>query len=157
MRPPRYSGHCTACPRGAWLYFLIWVSIPCIIQIGTNGYFAFSEPFYGNTPETFPGVTTDVASAYLVAPFWDDVDIRRRGNILYEVHSLTSTNGPSLLFEVNRFISPDGSFFGTWMVVVQWNMVHSWPDGESDAFRQFALDFYGIDTSLVRWFDFLVL
>ncbi len=151
MRPPRYSGHCTACPRGAWLYFLIWVSIPCIIQIGTNGYFAFSEPFYGNTPEIFPGVTTDVASAYLVAPFWDDVDIRRRGNILYEVHSLTSTNGPSLLFEVNRFISPDGSFFGTWMVVVQWNMVHSWPDGESDAFRQFALDFYGIDTSLVRW------
>ena len=99
------------------------------MQISTNGFFSFSEPFYEEIPEQFPGNTADVAASYLVAPFWDDIDLRRRGNIFYEVH--TSNSSPGLLSQVSNFVS-NGLFSGTWMLVTQWDQVHSWPDGESD-------------------------
>ena len=117
-----------------------------LFQIGTNGYFSFSEPFYSASPQTFPGVSTDVSSFYLVAPFWDDVDLRRRGNIFYEVH--TTETSQSLLSQVSNFVS-NGSFSGTWMLVARWDEVHSWPDGESDGFREFIASFFGINSTFV--------
>lgn len=97
----------------------------------------------------FPGTTT-ISAYYLVAPFWDDVDIRRRGNIYFEVH--TSEYSSNFLTKVSTFVTPDGSFTGTWMVLAQWDMVHSWPDGENESTRQFFADFFGIETSSVRMF-----
>lgn len=83
-----------------------------------------------------------------MAPFWDDIDIRRRGNILYETHAIS--DGFTFIDIVNRFVSPDRSFIGSYMVIVEWRMVHSWPDGESDEFRQDAMTFFGINSSLVK-------
>ena len=118
-----------------------------LLQIGTNGYFSFEEPFYSSFPEHFPGFS--VSAYYIVAPFWDDIDIRRRGDIFFEVH--INDTSSSLFSKVNNFVAPDGSFSGTWMVVAQWDMVHSWPDGESEDLRQFFLDYFGLDTSSVRY------
>ena len=78
----------------------------------------------------FPG---SASGAYIVAPYWDDVDIRLAGNISYEVHS-RSTNNPrsdQLLDEVSGFVgdSTGQSFQGSWMLVAEWKEVHPWPHG----------------------------
>jgi len=73
-----------------------------------------------------------------VSPFWDDVDLRLAGDILYEVHtSMSEDPDPAsvdLISQVSSYIQDEtnSSFSGTWMIVVQWNMVHPWPHGETD-------------------------
>ena len=59
---------------------------------------------------------------YLVAPYWDDVNIRLGvGNISYQVYS----TGSPLLDTVNTFISDEENidFIGHWMLVTEWDSV----------------------------------
>ena len=98
------------------------------IQVETNGMISFSEPIYRSSTEPFPDGAPGV---YVVAPYWDDVDIRLTGNISYEVHS-RSTNNPrsdQLLDDVSGFVenSTGQSFQGSWMLVAEWKEVHPWP------------------------------
>ena len=69
-----------------------------------------------------------------MAPFWDDVDIRQAGNIFYESHNSFTGNEASLnlIAQVSQYISGETgeSFFGSWLLVVQWDQVHPWPHGE---------------------------
>ena len=99
-------------------------------QVGTNGIFSFSEPFYSASPTPFPG---GAPGAYIVAPYWDDVDLRRAGNLSYEVHSRRENNPESnqLLEEVSGFVEDSirQSFQGSWMLVAEWKEVHPWPHG----------------------------
>ena len=78
-----------------------------------------------------------MANAYLVAPYWDDVDIRLAGNISYEVHSRSNNNPGSnqLLDQISQFIedSSGDSFQGDWMLVAEWEEVHPWPHGLSQS------------------------
>ena len=103
------------------------------LQIGTNGIFSFSAPFYSAVAVAFPSSLSTVANAYLVAPYWDDVDIRLAGNISYEVHSRSSNNPGSnqLLDQISQFIedSIGESFQGDWMLIAEWEEVHPWPHG----------------------------
>ena len=74
---------------------------------------AFSDYF----PELFP-----YYSEYLVAPFWDDVDISGGvGDISYQVYS----TGSPLLDTVNTIISDEENinFIGHWMLVAEWDGV----------------------------------
>ena len=107
-------------------------------QVGTNGIFSFSVPFYSAFATAFPGTSTTVSRAYLVAPYWDDVDIRLAGNISYEVHSRSDNNPGSnqLLDDVSNFVerSTGQSFQGTWMLVAEWEEVHPWPHGSGSLF-----------------------
>ena len=87
--------------------------------MGTNGILSFNSSFnsYFNSP--FPLSFTE---AYLVAPFWDDVDIRGgNGRIMYEIHE-----DGYFLEQVNRFLQRKrpSSFEGTWMLVAHWDEVH---------------------------------
>ena len=66
------------------------------MQVGTNGIITFGEPLYLNYPELFPGIRSEIANAFILAPFWDNVDIRKTGNISYEVHSRITNNEGSL-------------------------------------------------------------
>lgn len=95
---------------------------------------SFDQPVYSPTPTPFPSSRNDIRNLFIVSPFWDDVDIRQAGNILYEVHSSFSGNMDSidLISQVDSYIQgvTGGSFSGTWMIVVQWDMVHPWPHGE---------------------------
>lgn len=105
----------------------------CIIQVGTNGIISFSEPFYSPSATHFPSFSSSVAGAYLVAPYWDDIDIRLAGNISYEVHSSSSNNLGShqLLNRISNFVeeSTGSAFNGSWMLVAEWEGVHPWPHG----------------------------
>ena len=67
----------------------------------------------------FPGSVSD---RYLVAPFWDDVDIREgNGEISYEIH-----DSGYYLDHVSGFIRAiaPSNFQGTWMLVAYWDAVH---------------------------------
>lgn len=109
-----------------------------IMQVGTNGIFSFSEPFYSPIPRRFPSTSSSVARAYLVAPYWDDIDIRIAGNISYEVHSRNGDDLGSnqLLKTISNFVeeSTSQSFNATWLLVAEWKEVHPWPHGLGDPF-----------------------
>ena len=91
---------------------------------------SFSEPIYRANTVPFPD---GAPGAYVVAPYWDDVDIRIAGTISYEVHSRRGNNPGSnqLLDEVSSFVedSIGQSFQGSWMLVAEWKEVHPWPHG----------------------------
>ena len=72
--------------------------------------------FTGFIPELFP-----YYFLYLVAPFWDSVDIQKEGNISYQVYS----TGSPQLDDVNTIISDEENihFSGHWMLVAEWDSV----------------------------------
>lgn len=90
-------------------------------QVGTNGLISFGAGFNSFSNQAFPG-NAFIQSLYLVAPFWDDVDIRfDTGDISYEIHE-----SGYYLDQVNMFIQKKRptAFEGTWMMVVFYDSVH---------------------------------
>ena len=87
---------------------------------------SFQESFTHHVPYLFPSEFTFISSAFLLAPFWSDIDITFYGSIFYEVHSGYDS---LLISQVNDFISnhTEGNFTGTWMLVVQWDEVREFP------------------------------
>ena len=83
---------------------------------------SFQEGFAHHLPNHFPSELTFISSAFLLAPFWSDIDTMLYGSILYEVHDQSNS---MLLSQVNDFISnyTESTFDGTWMLVVQWDEV----------------------------------
>ena len=88
------------------------------LQIGSNGILSFGSGYNPFINELLP-----VPDVYLVAPYWDDVDIRfGSGQISYEIHQ-----DGYFLDEVSEFIRRRRSaipFEGRWMLVVYWDAVH---------------------------------
>lgn len=87
------------------------------MQIGTNGLISFGSFYNDYINRAFP-----VSNRYLVAPFWDDVDIRSgNGEISYEIH-----DSGYYLDHVSGFIRAirPSEFQGTWMLIVYWDAVH---------------------------------
>ena len=76
-----------------------------------------------------------VDSRYLVAPFWDDVDISNGvGDISYQVYS----TGSPPLDTVNTIISDEENinFIGHWMIVAEWDGVPAY----SGSFTQVSVN-----------------
>ena len=100
--------------------------------MSNNGLFSFGGPFFNYSAVDFP------IEESVVAPFWDDIDVREGGSIFYEIHSCTSFNARSLelLQHVSYFISEvEGvSFLGSWMLVGMWEDVPEY-DGSASVVR----------------------
>lgn len=95
--------------------------IMCLLQVGTNGLISFGTGYNSFSNQAFPG-NAAIQSRFLVAPFWDDVDIRfGTGDISYEIHE-----SGYFLDQVNAFIQQTRptEFQGTWMMVVFYDAVH---------------------------------
>ena len=95
--------------------------------MGTNGLLSFGTAYNYFNNEQFPG-SSSISSLYLVAPFWDDIDITRgNGKISYEIHQ-----SGYFLQEVNSYLNRKrpSEFQGTWMTVVYYDAVH--PYGSSN-------------------------
>ena len=114
------------------------------LQIGVTGIISFDQPVYTGVTTPFPGHTNKIHNIFLVAPFWDEIDIRRSGNVFYEVHDTFTDDDASedLISQVSEYIEGETgeAFFGEWMLVVQWDKVHPWPHGDdpldlNDKFR----------------------
>lgn len=109
---------------------------------------SFGREWYFWSPSSFPTSNYWIRNAYVVAPFWSDVDIRREGEVLYEVHQLGSNlQSNVMLGRVSGWISREvaTNFSGSWMLVVQWDRVHPFPHGSfvdtdslSPTYREFV-------------------
>lgn len=107
-----------------------------MMQVATNGILSFGEAYNSYEPETFPGVSTGVQNGYLIAPFWDDVDISGGGgSVYYQTFSSEDTDNPltnTNLNAVNSYINSvhgDNNFAGVWMLVAHWDQVSPYPHG----------------------------
>lgn len=93
--------------------------------MGTNGLLSFGSPINDFSNQAFPG-NAGINSFYLVAPFWDDIDISRDqiGQISYEIHQ-----SGYYLDQVNDFLQRKrpSRYRGTWMFVVYWDSVRPFP------------------------------
>jgi len=75
----------------------------------------------------------------VVAPYWSDNDIRRDGNVSYEVFQLQATGayGDMLLDYVSSYIracrNTSSDFRGSFMILAEWRGVHPYPHGSNDA------------------------
>lgn len=100
------------------------------LQIGTNGLLSFGSLYNAFGNQDFPG-TSDISSRYLVAPFWDDIDISNdeTGQISYEIYE----SGSYYLDQVNDFLlrKRPSNFSATWMSVAYWDSVRPFPGGTS--------------------------
>ena len=103
------------------------------LQVGTNGIISFGHQFLFWFPEPFPG-----GNIHVVAPYWSDNDIRREGNVSYEVFQLQGTGayGDQLLDDVSSYIrerSMSSDFQGSFMILAEWEGVHPYPHGASNS------------------------
>ena len=76
---------------------------------------SFGQSFIQDRPSTFPYSTYN-----LVAPFWDDIDLRSTGALYYEV--ITPDNGLSIINQVDTYLSNNQSisFSADWILVAKW-------------------------------------
>ena len=86
-------------------------------QVGSNGIISFGSSAYnthGNSP--FPGLS----GRFLLAPYWDDINIVNGGSISYELF-----DSGYFLDEVNSYLyrKLPSNFEGTWMIVANYYMV----------------------------------
>ena len=106
---------------------------------------SFEEPWRFSYPDRFPTNYYWTQLGKAIAPFWSDNDIRKAGTVRYATYcNLTNTegcnnhdNGQTILDEVNRFIQEnrgeDDKFYtGHWMLIAQWDHVHTYPHGSDD-------------------------
>lgn len=112
--------------------------IPFTLQVGDNGVISFGDPFSLWVPQPFPGIDNNVRSAHVVAPYWSDNDLRREGNVSYEVFEFQKTgmHGDEVLITVSNYIMEEfgnaTNFVGVYMILAEWNTVHPFPHGASD-------------------------
>ena len=62
----------------------------------------------------------------MVAPFWADADLRRQGNITWEIHSLGGSEaGDAYLDQVSVFLeNREGvNFDGNWMMILDFEEI----------------------------------
>lgn len=102
-------------------------------QIGTNGLISFETAYNSWSNQDLP-----IGTRYLIAPFWDDVDIRfGNGNISYQIY----TSGEEIGM-VNNYIRQTQNYTisdGSWMMVVFWNDVHRYFGRSNPEVRQYAM------------------
>ena len=105
-------------------------------QVNTNGIISFRLRFTEFRPQRFP--LND--SIPLIAPFWDDVDIRRFGNIFYRETSNTTLlqRAHDLLQEL---FPSSGNFTPTTLFIATWDRLGHWGGG-SEVYITVCLSLY---------------
>ena len=98
------------------------------MQVNTNGILSFRVPFTDFTPRMFP-LPDNIP---LIAPFWDNVDIERFGNISYR-----ETSDFTLLQKANaqlqELFPSAGSFTSTTLFIATWDRVAEFEGGSAES------------------------
>ena len=87
-------------------------------QVNTNGILSFRARFTRYTPEGFPLT----GNSSLIAPFWDDVDTRRFGNIYYRL-SFNATLLQRARDQLQELFPSTGNFTPTQLFIATWDRV----------------------------------
>ena len=87
------------------------------MQVNANGLLSFRSTFTTSFIRTFP-----FFSAPLIAPYWENFDLRRGGSLYYR-----QTSNPTLLQrareQLQRSFPTDGSFTPTDLFIATWDRV----------------------------------
>ena len=82
------------------------------MQVASNGFISFGQPFFAYIPHSFP------VQEMIVAPYWDDIDLSQKGVVLY---SLINDTVSDLVDQVNDYISSKyTNFQAKWILVARW-------------------------------------
>ena len=96
-------------------------------QVNTNGIISFQFPFTEFRPRRFP-LNNHIP---LIAPFWDDVDIRRSGNIFFR-----QTSNATLLQrardQLRELFPSPGIFTPTMLFIATWDRVAPYFGGSEE-------------------------
>ena len=107
------------------------------MQVTNIGVISFDQDFYKTLPEAFPSETDiSVYTAFLVAPYWSNIDTRLDGTVDYQVLNIAEGGAEttSRFTQVMNFINleADTDFAGaSWMLIATWKGVHPFPHGNS--------------------------
>lgn len=74
--------------------------------------------------------------AYVIAPYWADIDTSVQGEIWYETHTREGRISTDLIDTVSAFVNNQtgtGEFSGTWMLVATWDAVRPY-SGQGNQF-----------------------
>ena len=92
-------------------------------QVNTNGILSFQSPYLTPIPQMFRSTGLP-----LIAPFWDDVDITRFGNVFYR-----QTSNATLLQrardQLQELFPSSGSFTPTTLFITTWDRVAQFGGG----------------------------
>ena len=91
------------------------------MQVNTNGMLSFGFSFGDYIPQTFP--LSYVQPYALIALYWDDHDVRGKGQIYYRFTKdevLLDSVGSNISFAFNTSFSPTWLFIATWDEVVEY-------------------------------------
>ena len=98
-----------------------------------------------------------------MAPYWSDNDIRREGEVSYEiVEKGRSSYDDMLLDRVNAYLAANtmANFSGTFMILAEWRDVHPYPHGSDyisyflsyyPAIRSFTNQVYTTDNDITLY------
>ena len=92
-------------------------------QVNTNGHLTFQSGFLAWTPQRFP-----IVGLPLIAPFWDDVDIRQFGTIFYRQTSNTTLR-QRVRDELQDLFPSAGNFTPTILLIATWDRVAGYLQG----------------------------
>ena len=99
------------------------IILPCV-QVNTNGHISFRSPFLNWIPTLFSFRSIPP----LIAPYWEDFDLRKGGNIFYR-----QTSNPILLQivrdQVQVSFQSTGNFNPTDLFIVTWDQVPGYSFG----------------------------
>ena len=93
-------------------------------QVNTNGHLSFRSGFLSFIPQRFP---TSFGPP-LIAPFWDDVDIRQFGNIFYR-QTFNAILHQRARNEVQELFPSSGNFTPTVLLIATWDRVAGFSQG----------------------------
>ena len=104
----------------SWTYYIycIFSFTNCGPQVNTNGILSFGRQFIWITIRRFPLA----AGRSLIAPFWDDVDTRRFGNIYYRL-SFNATLLQRARDQLQELFPSTGNFTPTQLFIATWDRV----------------------------------
>ena len=74
------------------------------LQVGTNGIISFGRPYYFWYPQRFPTRYPWIRDTYVAAPFWHDVDIRDKGDVLHYVLDSENPAAAETFENINKFL-----------------------------------------------------
>ena len=86
-------------------------------QVNTNGILSFRSQYLQYFPEMFPSTGLP-----LIAPFWNDVNIRRFGNISYRITS-NATLLQRARDQLQELFPSSGNFTPTTLFIATWDRV----------------------------------
>ena len=116
-------------------------------QVGANGIISFEREWYFWYPSRFPTSGFWTRNGFVIAPFWNDHDLRKSGSIRYAViDSNERKDSADLIWNISNFIRLNheqaamDNFEGVWMLLAHWDKVHPYPHGSYDSYYS---NYYG--------------